>query len=181
VFPPAGPHLPLTLETIHEAAGSWLESRVHPGLALLPGGLDAWVAIDFAGWLNRAHGSSVGRHWDIEQEMPVYVDPELLVALLFNRRSARPDYPMVAVGVRAQSLLASTTRFRQGVEAELTRLAHQPRRAEFAAADRHLLAVAMNADGCAAITPLGFDTLAVLPDGPAVLWWTGGTRRRVEW
>lgn len=165
-----GPLLPVSLMTILDAARPWLLDRVHLGLAMVPGTADAWAALDFSGWLNRSLGSAPGRTWDIERDTAIYDDREQLVSLVFNRRTTTPVHPILAVGFRVQSLLVSTARFIQDVEAELARLERQPRRAEFQAAERHLLVVTMDGAGLAAGLSVGLESRAVRNDGAAMLW-----------
>jgi hypothetical protein len=165
-----GPLAPISLITIMDNLRSWLEVRVHTGLAVVPGTRDAWAAADFAGWLNSSTGSRPARAWDIELDAAIYDDRDQRVALLFNRRTFTQAYPVIAMGVRVQTFMMTQARFLQGVEAELTRLELQLRRAEFANAERHLLVVTMDAEGLAAVMPHGLEVRAVLTEGPAVLW-----------
>lgn len=166
----SGPLAPVSLMTILDELRPWLDARVHTGLALVPGTAEAWAAADLAGWLNQSAGGRPERIWDIELEAAIYDDRALSVALLFNRHSATPTCPMIAMGIRVQSHLVSTARFLQGVEAEMGRLERQPRRAEFQDVERHLLVITMDAAGMSTVLPHGLDMRAILPAGPAVLW-----------
>lgn len=166
----SGPLAPLSLMTILDEVHPWIIERVHPGLALISGATDRWAAADLAGWLNKAAGGRPDRVWDIEFDAPIYDDPDLTVALLYNRRTATAACPMLAMGVRVQSQLYSAARFGQGIEAELGRLERQPRRAEFEEAEEQLLVVTVDAAGLSTALLLGLEVRTMLPDGRAALW-----------
>jgi len=166
----AGPQVPISITTIMHELRPWLKARYTNGVAVLASGADAWAATDFAAWLNNGAGSVPARYWDIERDAAIYRNPDQRVALLFNRRSAPTLHPLIAVGVRVQSLLVTPVRFAQGVQAELDRLEARSLREPFDAAERFVMVMTVDGAGAAALRPLGFEAKAALDTGQAVMW-----------
>jgi hypothetical protein len=164
------PQVPISSTTLLHELRPWLKARVHRGVGMVAAGADAWAATELAGWLNQAAGSLPGHYWDIERDMSIHHDPDHRVALLFNRHTTDSPHPLLAVGVKAQSLVVTTAEFAQGVQAEVDRLRADALRPPFDAAERYVLALTLDAGGAMALLPLGFETRAALPTEIAIMW-----------
>jgi hypothetical protein len=162
--------LPMTVASINDTLPGWLEQRLTPGVALAPGGWEAWAPVDLLGWLHESLGATATRRWDAQREVRVFTEPERRVALVFNTATHDLLHPMLVVEVVAESLLEDSAAFLQRMRVTSERLRPGNLAPSYAVARRMVLALSVEPGTAEALQEHEFGVVAMTKAGCAALW-----------
>lgn len=162
--------LPMTVASINDTLPGWLEQRLTRGVALAPGGWEAWASVDLLGWLHDSLGATATRRWDAQREVGVFTEPERRAALVFNTATHDLVHPMLVVEVVAESLLESQAVFLQRMRVTSERLRPENLAPSHAVARRMVLALTVDQETTGALREHEFGVVAMTKAGCAALW-----------